>query len=91
MGSKSKSNQSSTSQNVNSNQGINSGVNMSYGMNQSGNFGQNSSFGIRRVWAGLEAEAALIRARRTYTALRHHTCRTFTARLRERLTRAWQT
>ena len=45
MGSKSKSNQSSTSQNVNSNQGINSGVNMSYGMNQSGNFGQNSAMG----------------------------------------------
>jgi hypothetical protein len=45
MGSKSKSNQSSSSQNVSNNQGVSSGVNMNYGMNQSGNFGQNSSSG----------------------------------------------
>ena len=45
MGSKSKSKQSSTSQNVSSNQGVNSGINMNYGLNQSGNFGQNSAVG----------------------------------------------
>ena len=50
MGSKNKSKQSSSSQNVNSNQGVNSGVGMNYGVNQSGNFGfnqgssQNSGF-----------------------------------------------
>jgi len=43
MGGKSKSKQSSSSQNVNSNQGVNSGVGMNYGMNQSGNFGMNQS------------------------------------------------
>ena len=41
MGGKSKSNQSSSSQNVNSNQGVNSGVGLNYGVNQSGNFGFN--------------------------------------------------
>ena len=45
MGSRSKSNQSSSSQNVSNNQGVSSGVNMNYGTNQSGNFGQNSSSG----------------------------------------------
>ena len=45
MGSRSKSKQSSTSQNVSSNQGVNSGINMNYGLNQSGNFGQNSAVG----------------------------------------------
>ena len=45
MGSRSKSNQSSSSQNVSNNQGVSSGVNMNYGVNQSGNFGQNSSMG----------------------------------------------
>ena len=45
MGSKSKSNQSSSSQNVSNNQGVSSGVNMNYGVNQSGNFGQNSAMG----------------------------------------------
>jgi hypothetical protein len=43
MGSKSKSNQSSSSQNVANNQSANSGINMNYGVNQSGNFGQNQS------------------------------------------------
>jgi hypothetical protein len=43
MGSKSKSNQSSSSQNVNSNQGVNSGLGMNYGVNQSGNYGVNGS------------------------------------------------
>ena len=41
MGGKSKSNQSSSSQNVNNSQGVNSGVGMNYGVNQSGNFGIN--------------------------------------------------
>ena len=45
MGGKSKSKQSSQSQNVNNSQGVQSGVNMNYGLNQSGNFGQNSAFG----------------------------------------------
>ena len=45
MGSREKSNQSSSSQNVSNNQGVSSGVNMNYGVNQSGNFGQNSSMG----------------------------------------------
>jgi hypothetical protein len=43
MGSKSKSKQSSSSQNVNSNQGVNSSVGINYGTNQSGNFGTNKS------------------------------------------------
>ena len=43
MGGKSKSKQSSSSQNVNSNQGVNNSVGMNYGINQSGNFGQNQS------------------------------------------------
>ena len=41
MGGKSKSNQSSSSQNVNSNQGVNSSTGINYGVNQSGNFGMN--------------------------------------------------
>jgi hypothetical protein len=41
MGSKSKSNQSSSSQNVQNSQGVNAGVGMNYGLNQSGNFGFN--------------------------------------------------
>ena len=41
MGGRSKSKQSSSSQNVNSNQGVNSGVGINYGINQSGNFGMN--------------------------------------------------
>ena len=45
MGGKSKSKQSSSSQNVQNSQGVNSGINMSYGMNQAGNYGQNSSSG----------------------------------------------
>jgi hypothetical protein len=45
MGGKSKSKQSSTSQNVQNSQGVNSGINMNYGLNQSGNYGQNSSSG----------------------------------------------
>ena len=45
MGSRKKSNQSSSSQNVSNNQGVSSGVNMNYGVNQSGNFGQNSAMG----------------------------------------------
>ena len=45
MGGKSKSKQSSSSQNVQNSQGVNSGINMSYGTNQSGNYGQNSSSG----------------------------------------------
>ena len=45
MGGKSKSKQSSTSQNVQNSQGVNSGINMNYGLNQSGNFGQNSAMG----------------------------------------------
>ena len=45
MGGKSKSNQSSTSQNVQNSQGVQSGINMNYGLNQSGNYGQNSSSG----------------------------------------------
>lgn len=43
MGSKSKSNQSSSSQNVNSNQGVNSSLGLNYGVNQSGNYGQSNS------------------------------------------------
>lgn len=45
MGGKSKSKQSSSSQNVNSNQGINSGIGLNYGVNQSGNFGFNQATG----------------------------------------------
>ena len=41
MGGKSKSNQSSTSQNVNTSQGVNSSAGMNYGVNQSGNYGFN--------------------------------------------------
>ena len=41
MGGKSKSNQSSSSQNVNSNQGVNASTGLNYGINQSGNFGMN--------------------------------------------------
>lgn len=64
MGGKSKSKQSSSSQNVNNSQGVQSGINMNYGMNQSGNFGQNSAVGgsqgggssfnqsTQDVWAG---------------------------------------
>ena len=52
MGSKSKSRQSTSSQNVSQSQGVNSGVNMNYGFNQSGNFGQNSSAGGSRSLGG---------------------------------------
>ena len=45
MGGKSKSKQSSSSQNVQNSQGVNSGINMSYGTNQAGNYGQNQSSG----------------------------------------------
>jgi hypothetical protein len=45
MGGKSKSNQSSSSQNVQNSQGVNSGINMSYGTNQAGNYGQNQASG----------------------------------------------
>ena len=48
MGSKSKSNQSSSSQNVSNNQGVSSGVNMNYGINQSGNKSSGSS--SQDVW-----------------------------------------
>ena len=48
MGSRSKSNQSSSSQNVNSNQGVNSSVGMNFGTNQSGNSSQGSS--SQSVW-----------------------------------------
>ena len=41
MGSKSKSNQSSSSQNVSSNQGVNASTGLNYGVNQSGNYGMN--------------------------------------------------
>ena len=50
MGSKNKSSQSSSSQNVSSNQGVNASTGLNYGINQSGNFGfnqgnsQNSGF-----------------------------------------------
>ena len=58
MGSRSKSDQSSSSQNVSNNQGISSGVNMNYGMNQSGNqsgssgssFNDSSSSSTQDVW-----------------------------------------
>lgn len=45
MGGKSKSKQSSSSQNVQNSQGASSGINMNYGLNQSGNYGQNSASG----------------------------------------------
>ena len=45
MGGKSKSKQSSTSQNVQNSQGVNSGINMNYGVNQSGNYGTNQATG----------------------------------------------
>ena len=48
MGSKSKTNQSSSSQNVSNNQGVSSGVNMNYGVNQSGQSSQGSS--SQNVW-----------------------------------------
>ena len=48
MGSKSKSNQSSSSQNVSNNQGVSSAVNMNYGINQSGNKSSGSS--SQDVW-----------------------------------------
>jgi hypothetical protein len=56
MGGRSKSDQSSSSQNVNSNQGVNSSVGMNYGVNQSGNESQNQSSGSsmnssnQRIW-----------------------------------------
>ncbi|BAQ84685.1 hypothetical protein [uncultured Mediterranean phage uvMED] len=54
MGSKSKSNQSSSSQNVSNNQGVSSGVNMNYGTNQSGNSSSGSSVNSsnQSVWGG---------------------------------------
>jgi hypothetical protein len=54
MGSGSKSNQSSSSQNVSNNQGISSGVNMNYGTNQSGNSSSGSSVNSssQNVWEG---------------------------------------
>ena len=48
MGSRSNSNQSSSSQNVSNNQGVSSGVNMNYGVNQSGN--QSSGSSSQNVW-----------------------------------------
>ena len=52
MGGKSKSNQSSSSQNVSSNQGVNSSVGMNYGVNQSGNSSSGSSMNSsnQRIW-----------------------------------------
>ena len=50
MGGKSKSNQSSSSQNVNSNVGVNSSLGMNYGVNQSGQSSQGSS--SQNVWGG---------------------------------------
>ena len=54
MGSKSKTNQSSSSQNVSNNQGVSSGVNMNYGTNQSGNSSSGSSVNSsnQSVWGG---------------------------------------
>jgi hypothetical protein len=54
MGSGSKSNQSSSSQNVSNNQGVSSGVNMNYGTNQSGNSSSGSSINSsnQSVWGG---------------------------------------
>ena len=52
MGSKSKGNQSSSSQNVSNNQGVSSGVNMNYGVNQGGNQSSGSSMNSssQSVW-----------------------------------------